>query len=148
MRPFLSAIPMLVLPALLSVSSLFVLPQTAFAATISMAECRERIDDMNANLPMQLDNITTWTSTTCVDTGSDTIQLVYANEVTDGNPITQDNLDSVLESLVMSWCFGPDLIPLLNVVDTVKYEYHFQNGSKIGELNFSEQDCDMGAAAR
>ena len=137
-----------VVSVLLSVSSLVVVSEPVHAATISMEECHSRIDDINANLPMALDNITTWISTTCVDTGNNTIQLIYANEVTDGNEITQANLDTVLESLVMSWCFGPDLIPLLNVVDTVKYEYHFQNGSKIGELNFSEQDCDMGAAAQ
>jgi|GEM_PF-426828 len=147
MRRF-AVVPVFVVPVLLSVSSLLVVYEPAHAATISMEECHSRIADINANLPMALDNITTWLSTTCVDTGSNTIQLIYANEVTDGNAIAQENLDTVWESLVMSWCFGPDLIPLLNVVDTVKYEYHFQNGSKIGELNFSEQDCDMGAAAR
>lgn len=147
MRPF-AVVPVFAIPVLLSVSSLLPFSEPVHAAKISMAECHSRIDDINANLPMALDNITTWISTTCVDTGNNTIQLIYANEVTDGNAITQANLDSVLESLVMSWCFGPDLIPLLNVVDTVKYEYKFQNGSRIGELNFSEQDCDMGAAAR
>src|SRR5690606_29607370 len=119
------------------------LPPSAQAARISMAECNEQVEQMRQNLPMDLDGMTTWTNTTCVDTGNGTIQLVYDNEVKDGNPITQDNLDQILESLVMSWCFGPDLIPLLHNIDSVRYLYTFANGTPIGELNFTEQNCDM-----
>ena len=107
----------------------------------SMEECHEAVAPMNANLPMDLDDITTWTQTTCKDTGGDTVQLVYANVVKDGNAITQENLDAVKPSLIMSWCLGPTLAPLMQMVDTVHYEYHFANGERIGGLDFSFLDC-------
>lgn len=107
----------------------------------SMEECHEAVAEMNANLPMDLDDITTWTQTTCVDTGGDTVQLVYANVVKDGNAITQENLDTVKPSLIMSWCFGPTLGPLMQMVDTIHYDYHFANGQRIGSLDFSFADC-------
>lgn len=43
----------------------------------------------------------------------------------------------------MRW-FGPDSIPLLSAVDAINYQYDFENGQHIGELNFTEFDCDMG----
>src|SRR3989338_2148445 len=84
----------------------------AFSADITMDECNTRVAEMNATLPMALDDITTWISTTCVDQGNDAIQLVYVNHVKDGNAITQTELDAVRPSVLMSWCFGPDLFPL------------------------------------
>ncbi len=119
------------------------LPQHALAATITGDECNARVEEMRSTLPMQLDGVTTWVNTTCVNQGNNTLQLVYENEVTDGNDITQANLDTVLESLIMSWCFGPDLSPLIAAVDSIKYVYSFENGTASGELNFSEEDCDM-----
>lgn len=113
----------------------------AASAQITMEECNTRVAEMNATLPMELDNITTWISTTCVDQGNNAIQLVYANHVKDGNAITQAELDAVRPNVLMSWCFGPDLFPLIQVVDAVNYQYDFENGQHIGELNFSYQDC-------
>ncbi|MGB4248487.1 MAG: hypothetical protein WBJ75_12275 [Pseudohongiellaceae bacterium] len=113
----------------------------AFSADITMDECNTRVAEMNATLPMALDDITTWISTTCVDQGNDAIQLVYVNHVKDGNAITQTELDAVRPSVLMSWCFGPDLFPLIQIVDAVNYQYDFENGQHIGELNFSYQDC-------
>lgn len=118
------------------------------AAQITMTECNEKVAEINATLPMQLDNITTWVSTTCVEPREGRIQLVYANQVKNGSPISQEQLDMVLDSIVMSWCFGPDLIPLLSAVDAVNYQYDFENGQHIGELNFTEFDCDMGRQER
>jgi hypothetical protein len=119
------------------------LSQSALAADITMDECNAQIAEMNANLPMQLDGITTWTSTVCVDKGNAVIDLTYVNEVADGNAITQTQLDTVLPSLIASWCFGPTLAPLLQVVDTIHYSYDFANGQHIGDLYFTEQDCNM-----
>ncbi len=107
----------------------------------SMQECDAAMVEINADLPMELDTITTWTKTSCKDTGGNTVQLVYENVVKDGNPITQENLDTVLPSILMSWCFGPTLAPLMQMVDTINYQYHFENGQKIGELTFSFAEC-------
>ena len=106
--------------------------QNALAADITMTQCNENVAELNANLPMQLDGITTWVSTTCEDKGSSVINLVYGNEVADGNAITQAQLDTVLPSLIASWCFGPTLAPLMQVVDTIHYKYDFANGQHIG----------------
>lgn len=114
---------------------------SVFSAEISMDECHKTIAEFNSSLPMQLDNITTWTNTSCVSLGGDAIGLVYENEVQSGNAITQVELDAVRPSLVMSWCLGPNLWPLIRVVDEVKYLYAFDDGSKIGELLFSVQEC-------
>ena len=117
--------------------------QNALAADITMAQCNENVAEQNANLPMQLDGITTWVSTICEDKGSSVINLVYGNEVADGNAITQAQLDTVLPSLIASWCFGPTLAPLMQVVDTIHYKYDFANGQHIGDLYFKEADCNM-----
>lgn len=121
--------------------SLSAFAHQASSADITMADCNTRVAEMNATLPMALDDITTWISTTCVDQGNNAIQLVYVNHVKDGNAITQAELDAVRPSVLMSWCFGPDLFPLIQVVDAVNYQYDFENGQHIGELNFSYQDC-------
>lgn len=113
----------------------------ALGADITMEECNTTVAEFNDSLPMALDGITTWVNTSCVDLGNNGIQLVYENRVTDGNNITQQELDAVRPSVLMSWCFGPTLGPLMQVVDTINYQYHFQNGEKIGELNFSFQEC-------
>ena len=131
---------MRILLLVLSLSLVTFVPH-AFGADITMDECNTRVAEMNATLPMALDNITTWISTTCVDQGNNAIQLVYVNHVKDGNAITQGELDAVRPNVLMSWCFGPDLFPLIQVVDTVNYQYDFENGQHIGELNFSYQDC-------
>ena len=115
----------------------------ALAADITMAQCNEQIAEMNANLPMQLDGITTWVSTECLDKGQSVIDVVYGNQVTDGNAITQTQLDTVLPSLIASWCFGPTLAPLMQVVDTIHYKYDFANGQHIGDLYFTNEDCNM-----
>jgi hypothetical protein len=114
---------------------------TAWSAGITMEECNTTVAEFNDSLPMQLDGITTWVNTSCVDLGNNEIQLVYENRVTDGNNITQTELDAVLPSVLMSWCFGPTLSPLMQVVDTINYQYHFENGEHIGELNFSFAEC-------
>ncbi|MDP1933192.1 MAG: hypothetical protein Q8L60_17215 [Gammaproteobacteria bacterium] len=120
---------------------LAILPHYSFSADITMEECNARVAEMNATLPMELDNITSWMQTTCVEQSDGGIQLVYDNDVKDGNSITQAELDAVLPSVLMSWCFGPDLFPLIQVVDAVNYQYNFENGQHIGELNFSYADC-------
>lgn len=117
--------------------------QNALAADISMTQCNENVAELNANLPMQLDGITTWVNTTCMDKGNSVIDLVYENQVTDGNAITQAQLDTVLPSLIASWCFGPALAPLMQAVDTIHYKYDFANGQHIGDLYFKEADCNM-----
>jgi len=117
--------------------------RNALAADITMAQCNESVAEMNANLPMQLDGITTWVNTACLDKGNSIIDLVYENQVTDGNAITQAQLDTVLPSLIASWCFGPTLAPLMQVVDTIHYKYDFANGQHIGDLYFKEADCNM-----
>lgn len=115
----------------------------AVAADITLAQCNDSVAEMNANLPMQLDGITTWVNTACLDKGNSVIDLMYENQVADGNAITQAQLDTVLPSLIASWCFGPTLAPLMQVVDTIHYKYDFANGQHIGDLYFTEQDCDM-----
>ncbi len=126
--------------AILSLS-FFALFNTSYAAQITMAQCGAKVAEFNNTLPMQLDNITTWTNTACVQLEENEIGLVYENQVQTGSAITQTELDTVLPSLIMSWCFGPTLGPLISVVDAVKYLYVFEDGSRIGELNFSFQDC-------
>lgn len=121
--------------------SLLATSHAAFSAEISMSECNETTAEFNSSLPMQLDNITTWTNTSCVALVDGAIGLVYENEVQAGNAITQSELDAVRPSLIMSWCFGPTLGPLISVVDQVQYLYVFDDGTAIGELNFSFQDC-------
>ena len=121
--------------------SLMAMSKSVFSTEISMGECNDTVTEFNSSLPMQLDNITTWTNTSCVALGNDEIGLVYENEVKAGNEITQNELDSVRPSLIMSWCFGPTLGPLISVVDQVQYLYFFENGTSIGELKFSFQDC-------
>ena len=113
----------------------------ALSAGISMEECNTTVAEFNDSLPMALDGITTWVNTSCVDMGNDEIGLLYENRVTDGNQITQQQLDEVRPSVLMSWCFGPTLSPLMQVVDNINYQYHFANGEHIGELNFSFQEC-------
>lgn len=127
---------------LLSFAFLFaLLPGFTHAAGFTMAECESAVAEMNADLPMDLDDITTWTQTSCRDTGNDTLQLVYDNQVKDGSAITQENLDTVLPTLIMSWCFGPTLGSLMQMVNTIHYDYHFENGDVIGALDFSFADC-------
>ena len=70
--------------------------QKALAADITMTQCNENVAELNANLPMQLDGITSWVSTTCEDKVSSVINLVYGNEVADGNAITQAHLIKLL----------------------------------------------------
>lgn len=113
----------------------------ALSADISMEECNTKVAEFNASLPMALDGITTWINTSCVDLGNNAIELVYENRVTDGNNITQQELDAVRPSVLMSWCFGPTLGPLMQVVDSINYQYHFTNGEHIGELTFSFAEC-------
>lgn len=130
------------LKLLLTVSFLMCcISNPALSAGISMEECNTTVTEFNDSLPMALDDITTWVNTSCVDLGSDAIGLVYENSVTDGNAITQEQLDAVRPSVLMSWCFGPTLSPLMQVVDNIHYQYHFANGEYIGELNFSFQEC-------
>ena len=126
---------------LLTLPLVFLSSHSAMSADITMAECNERVAEFNESLPMALDGITTWVNTSCVDIGSGAIQLIYENRVTDGNQITQQELDAVRPSILMSWCFGPTLSPLMQVVDTINYQYHFENGERIGELDFSFQEC-------
>lgn len=113
----------------------------ALSAGISMAQCNTTVAEFNDSLPMALDDITTWVNTSCVDLGNGAIGLLYENRVTDGNQITQQELDAVRPSVLMSWCFGPTLGPLMQVVDNINYQYYFANGEHIGELNFSFQEC-------
>ncbi len=120
---------------------LALLSHNAFSAGISMEECNTTVTEFNDSLPMALDDITTWVNTSCVDLGNGDIGLLYENRVTDGNQITQQELDAVRPSVLMSWCFGPTLSPLMQVVDNINYQYHFANGEHIGELNFSFQEC-------
>lgn len=114
---------------------------SALSADISMEECNTTVAEFNESLPMALDDITTWVNTSCVDLGNNAIELVYENSVADGNNITQQELDAVRSSVLMSWCFGPTLGPLMQVIDNVNYQYHFANGEHIGELDFSFQEC-------
>ena len=114
---------------------------SALSADISMEECNTTVAEFNESLPMALDDITTWVNTSCVDLGNNAIELVYENSVGDGNNITQQELDAVRSSVLMSWCFGPTLGPLMQVIDNVNYQYHFANGEHIGELDFSFQEC-------
>lgn len=114
---------------------------SALSADISMEECNTTVAEFNDSLPMALDDITTWVNTSCVDLGNNAIELVYENSVADGNNITQQELDAVRPSVLMSWCFGPTLGPLMQVIDSVNYQYHFANGEHIGELDFSFQEC-------
>ena len=116
-------------------------PQYSLGAEIAMAECNEKTAELNKELPMALDGVTTWVNTTCVDRGAGSIQIVYANLITNGNDITQSNLEILRPSLIDSWCAGPNLIPILNVVDTINYQYDFKNGQRIGELTFSKAEC-------
>lgn len=120
---------------------LALLSHNAFSAGINMEECNTTVTEFNDSLPMALDDITTWVNTSCVDLGNGDIGLLYENRVTDGNQITQQELDAVRPSVLMSWCFGPTLSPLMQVVDNINYKYHFANGEHIGELNFSFQEC-------
>jgi len=113
----------------------------ALSASITMEECNTKATEFNDSLPMLLDDITTWVNTFCVDLGNNAIELVYENRVADGNNITQQELDAVRPSVLMSWCFGPTLSPLMQVIDRIHYQYHFENGEHIGELNFSFQEC-------
>ena len=115
--------------------------QVSVAAQITMPQCIDRVAEINKTLPMDLDNITTWMSTTCASNDDGSLSLIYANSVADGNTVTQEQLDGLLPSLITSWCFGPSLSPLLALVDSVKYQYHFANNTPIGELNFSNEDC-------
>ena len=114
---------------------------SALSASITMEECNTAVAEFNDSLPMQLDDITTWVNTSCIDLGNNAIELLYENRVTDGKSITQQQLDAVRPSVLMSWCFGPTLGPLMQVVDNINYQYHFDNGEHIGELNFSFQEC-------
>ena len=114
---------------------------SALSADISMEECNTTVAEFNDSLPMALDGITTWVNTSCVDLGNNAIELVYENRVADGNNITQQELDAVRPSVLMSWCFGPTLGPLMQVVDSINYQYHFNNGEHIGELTFSFAEC-------
>lgn len=114
---------------------------SALSAGITMEECNAKVAEFNDSLPMALDDITTWVNTSCVDMGGDAIELLYENRVTDGNNITQQQLDAVRPSVLMSWCFGPTLSPLMQVVDSINYQYNFANGEHIGELTFSFAEC-------
>ena len=113
----------------------------ALSATITMEQCNTTVAEFNDSLPMALDDITTWVNTSCVDLGNNAIELIYENRVIDGNNITQQELDAVRPSVLMSWCFGPTLGPLMQVVDNINYQYRFENGEHIGELEFSFQEC-------
>lgn len=116
-------------------------PQYSLSAEITMAECNTTIAELNASLPMELDEVTTWVNTTCVDQSNGAIQLVYNNRVKAGNTVTQQNLNAIRPGLIMSWCSGPNLLPLIQSVDTINYQYSFENGQNIGELAFSYSDC-------
>lgn len=126
----------LVISVVLSLGSV-----SGFGAEFDLAAGKNTGARMNETLPMQLDSITTWTQTSCNELPEKALELVYENSVEDGNAITQTELDSVLPSLIASWCFGPSLEPLMKFVDTIKYQYHFASGESIGELNFSFRDC-------
>lgn len=47
-------------------------------------------------------------------------------------------LDATRPSLIMSWCFGRTLGPLIRAVDQVQYLYDFDNGVSIGEPRWSD----------
>ncbi|MES3007495.1 MAG: hypothetical protein V4751_06970 [Pseudomonadota bacterium] len=128
---------------LLPMLSLLVLacPQVGFSAEYTLAECNEKTAELNKELPMALDGVTTWMDTTCVEKDDNTLQIVYVNHITNGNDITQNNLEILRPSLIGSWCTGPNLIPILNGVDTINYQYDFKNGQHIGELTFSKAEC-------
>lgn len=113
----------------------------ALSASITMEECNTTVAEFNDSLPMRLDDITTWVKTSCVDLGNNVIELLYENSVTDVNSITQEQLDGVRQSVLMSWCLGPTLSPLMQVVDNINYQYYFESGEHIGELNLSFQEC-------
>lgn len=131
----------ILLPAL----SLMILacPQVGFSAEYSMTDCNAKTAELNKELPMELDNVTTWINTTCVEKDDKTIQIVYENVIADGNDITQDNLERLRPSMIGTWCTGPNLVPILNGVDTVNYQYDFKNGQHIGELTFSKAECPV-----
>lgn len=121
--------------------SLALTMQPSMGAEIMMSECEARVATINETLPMSLDNITTWVKTSCTDLGSNAIGLIYENRVQDGNPITQQDLDNILPSLITSWCFGPVLSPLMRLVDNVNYQYYYESKQVIGQLDFSYQNC-------
>lgn len=133
MKMLLPALSLLILAA----------PQVGLSAEITMAECNEKAAELNKELPMALDGVTTWMNTICVEKDDNTLQIVYVNHITNGNDITQNNLEILRPSLIGSWCAGPNLIPILNGVDTVNYQYDFKNGQHIGELTFSKAECPV-----
>jgi len=127
--------------ALLVSLTLMLSSPNSLGAEFTIADCEVTVAEMNKDLPMSLDTVTTWTKTSCTEKPGNIIGLIYDNSVADGTAITQAELDSLLPSLIASWCFGPSLEPLMKIVDTIKYQYHFASGESIGELDFSFRDC-------
>ena len=69
----------MLLPAL----SLLILavPQVGLSAEFTMAQCNEKTAELNKELPMALDGVTTWMNTTCVEKDDNTLQIVYVNHI-------------------------------------------------------------------
>jgi len=110
------------------------------AGELTLSECNQVANNLNQQLPMAVDQITTLKVSGCV-TRSGAITFFYNYAISDSVVATQTSIDSLRSSVLKSWCTDPAFDALLNGADLIAYRYYFTSGAYIGEYTFSSSDC-------
>jgi hypothetical protein len=114
---------------------------SSFSNADLLSTCNSMASDLNKQLPMQVDNITTWKATICMQ-AADVVTLRYMYTINvASNKVTQKDLtDNVRQAQLNQWCSSPDLRKILNLVN-IEAVYNDQLGIYIGKLVHSKSMC-------
>ena len=112
--------------------------------TFTLKACSETTSEINKNLPMAIDNLTTLKATFCTaGRGKPTIN--YRAVI--GAP--KDKLNDIKSGLpkmrsqqLSGWCTDPEQIKLIRVAD-IKNVYYDINGVYVGEIGMRFEDCKL-----
>ncbi len=113
---------------------------SAHAQSLSLAQCSALANQLNQQMPMRADTVTSVQSVVCVQVSGVT-RLTYLMEVDlPRSQIDQATLDSLRPKMLNAWCTDPQQRRLLNAVD-VSYRYRDNAGHYIGVIQLSARSC-------
>lgn len=114
---------------------------TASAKTFSNDECQFLVNNVNKNLPEQVDTVTWLVNSSCLVYGN-RAEFTYVYHLNTSNISVKSLPYSFVKQTINGFCTNPDSRVFLSGLTQMRLDYyHKSSGKFFGRIEFDQTDC-------
>ena len=112
------------------------------AYTLSMSECTQISNELNATTPQLVDYVTELKTTLCYRNASNQVSFNYVYDLLSNDFPGSGLPSSFKRNMVNTFCTDPDIRLFLDTVSEIKVTYYFKNSGRFyDQFSFSNRNC-------